>query len=41
MYGNSFSVLNDIKPAAVFIAEGSSVAIEWKRTKLNFKDAQH
>jgi uncharacterized protein YqjF (DUF2071 family) len=35
MYGESFSVLNDTKPAAVFIAEGSSVGIEWKRTKLN------
>jgi uncharacterized protein YqjF (DUF2071 family) len=36
MYGDSFSVLNDAKPEAVFIAKGSSVAIEWKRTKLNF-----
>jgi uncharacterized protein YqjF (DUF2071 family) len=36
MYGNSFSVLNDTKPTAVFIAKGSSVAIEWKRTKLYF-----
>jgi uncharacterized protein YqjF (DUF2071 family) len=34
MYGQSFSCLNHTKPAAVFIAEGSSVAIEWKRTKL-------
>ncbi len=40
MYGNSFSVLNDTKPTAVFIAEGSSVAIEWKRNKLNFTNAQ-
>ena len=40
MYGNSFSVLNDTKPTAVFIAEGSSVAIEWKRTRLNFTNAQ-
>ena len=39
MYGKSFSVLNDTKPTAVFIAEGSTVEIEWKRTKLIFKDA--
>ena len=41
MYGNSFSILNEAKPTAVFIAEGSSVAIEWKRTKLNFSDARN
>lgn len=40
MYGNSFSVLNDTKPTAVFIAEGSSVAIEWKRTKIKFTNAE-
>lgn len=34
MYGNDFSVLNETKPTAVFIAEGSSVAIEWKRKKI-------
>jgi uncharacterized protein YqjF (DUF2071 family) len=34
MYGEAFSILNHTKPAAVFIAEGSSVAIEWERTKL-------
>jgi hypothetical protein len=28
-------VLNDIEPEAVFIAEGSSVGIEWKRNRLN------
>ncbi|WP_264521053.1 YqjF family protein [Flavobacterium sp. N1994] len=39
MYGESFSVLNDTKPSAVFIAKGSSVAIEWKRTKLDFENA--
>ena len=38
MYGKSFSVLNQTKPEAVFIAEGSSVAVEWKRTKLNFEN---
>ena len=36
MYGNSFSVLNNTKPEAVFIAEGSSVKVNWKRTKINF-----
>jgi len=34
MYGEDFACLNHTKPAAVFIAEGSSVAIEWERTKL-------
>jgi uncharacterized protein YqjF (DUF2071 family) len=34
MYGKSFSVLNQTKPAAVFIADGSAVGIEWKRTKI-------
>jgi uncharacterized protein YqjF (DUF2071 family) len=34
MYGNDFSILNETKPTAVFIAEGSSVAIEWKRKKI-------
>ena len=38
MYGKSFSVLNQTNPEAVFIAEGSSVAVEWKRTKLNFEN---
>ena len=36
MYGEAFSFLNQTKPKAVFIAEGSAVAIEWKRTKINF-----
>ncbi len=35
MYGKSFSVLDQTKPEAVFIAEGSAVAIEWKRNRLN------
>jgi uncharacterized protein len=38
MYGKAFSILNSTKPEAVFIAEGSSVAVEWKRNRLNFKD---
>jgi uncharacterized protein len=36
MYGKSFSFLNQTNPEAVFIADGSAVGIEWKRTKLNF-----
>lgn len=36
MYGDAFSILNTAKPEAVFIAEGSSVGIEWKRNRLNF-----
>lgn len=35
MYGDAFSVLDTTKPEAVFIAEGSSVGIEWKRNRLN------
>jgi uncharacterized protein len=35
MYGKSFAVLNQTKPQEVFIADGSAVAIEWKRTRLN------
>ncbi len=38
MYGEAFAVLNDTKPEAVFIAEGSSVEIEWERIRLNFAD---
>jgi uncharacterized protein YqjF (DUF2071 family) len=37
MYGESFSVLNDTEPEAVFIAEGSSVKIEWQRVRLKFE----
>jgi hypothetical protein len=38
MYGKSFSILNKTKPEAVFIAKGSSVAIEWKRNQINFEN---
>ena len=41
MYGDSFSILNTTKPEAVFIAEGSSVAIEWKRNRLNFDNEKY
>ena len=34
MYGKSFAVLNLTKPEAVFIADGSAVGIEWKRTTI-------
>ncbi len=34
MYGKSFSILNQTQPSAVFIAEGSDVAIYWKRNKI-------
>ena len=38
MYGNDFEVLNDTLPAAIFIAEGSEVAVEWKRNRLDFAE---
>ncbi|TDD98314.1 YqjF family protein [Flavobacterium cellulosilyticum] len=38
MYGKSFSVLNQTKPEAVFIADGSSVGIEWKRNQLDLNN---
>ncbi|MBA4319824.1 MAG: DUF2071 domain-containing protein [Flavobacterium sp.] len=38
MYGKSFSVLNHKKPETVFIADGSAVGIEWKRTKINLEN---
>lgn len=36
MYGTTFSGLNQCKPTDVFVAEGSSVKIEWKRKRINF-----
>ena len=38
MYGKSFSILNQTKPETVFIAEGSAVGIEWKRTKIKLEN---
>lgn len=35
MYGKSFSILSQTQPSEVFIAEGSDVAIYWKRNKIN------
>ena len=37
MYGKTFAVLNKTEPEGVFIADGSSVGIEWKRKKLKFE----
>ncbi len=37
MYGKDFSILNTTKPAAVFIARGSRVGIEWKRNQLKLE----
>lgn len=34
MYGKAFSVLNKTSPAAVFMAKGSEVGVEWKRNKI-------
>lgn len=34
MYGNCFSFLNHTEPETVYIAEGSLVKVEWKRTRL-------
>ena len=34
MYGKDFAILNETKPAAVFIAKGSKVGVEWKRNQL-------
>jgi uncharacterized protein len=36
MYGDDFEVLNRTEPTDIFIAEGSNVAVEWKRNRLEF-----
>ena len=41
MYGNTFSVLNNTKPTAIFVAKGSSVAVDWQRTRLKFTNESH
>lgn len=38
MYGKSFSILNQMKPSSVYIAEGSDVSIYWKRIKINVSE---
>jgi uncharacterized protein len=35
MYGKEFGFLSNIEPENVFIAEGSSVEVEWKRSRLD------
>jgi uncharacterized protein len=34
MYGKDFSFLDEKKPTSVFIAEGSSIEVQWKRNKI-------
>lgn len=34
MYGETFSFLNAMKPNSVFLAEGSSISVDWKRRKI-------
>ena len=41
MYGEAFSVLNHTKPTAIFVAKGSSVEVDWQRTRLKFTDERH
>jgi uncharacterized protein len=36
MYGKPFAQLSDKKPDSIFIAEGSSVSVDWKRNRLKF-----
>lgn len=37
MYGKPFEFLNTAVPDSVFIAEGSSIKVEWKRNRLNLQ----
>jgi uncharacterized protein len=37
MYGKAFEFLNNVKPTAVFMAEGSAIEVAWKRNKLQLK----
>jgi uncharacterized protein len=36
MYGKQFAHLTNTKPTSIFIAEGSSVSVDWKRNRLKF-----
>jgi hypothetical protein len=38
MYGDNFSFLNKVEPASVFLAEGSPVAVNWKRKRLDLNE---
>ncbi|NIJ54445.1 YqjF family protein [Dyadobacter arcticus] len=33
MYGKDFAFLNNVKPDSVFLAEGSTVSVKWKRNR--------
>lgn len=37
MYGKPFAHLSNTKPDSIFIAEGSSVSVDWKRNRLKFR----
>lgn len=34
MYGSDFAILDNTPPTTVFLAEGSAIAIKWKRNKI-------
>ena len=34
MYGDDFAILDNTEPTSVFLAEGSAIEINWKRTKI-------
>ncbi len=36
MYGKTFAHLSHTKPDSIFIAEGSSVSVDWRRNRLRF-----
>ena len=35
MYGSDFAFLNSLAPTAVFITNGSAIAVDWKRRRFN------
>jgi hypothetical protein len=35
VYGDDFSILNQLEPVSVFLAEGSNITVEKKRTISN------
>jgi len=35
MYGKEFSHLSSLQPSSVMLAEGSAIAVKWKRRRLN------
>ncbi len=36
MYGTAFGHLSTVNPDSVFVAEGSAIAVDWKRNRLQF-----